>query len=435
MRRNSSGILSSSGETIIKTSNPYLLSLVAVVFIAVMGSQIPALADEAKSLENKSSSADEWMPFTGAEKLRAFMSGTTVEQKLPNGEISRGEYRSDGTGTLHSWEASFPRTWAVKGNDQICITARGITQCYRLERNTADPALFRALDVTTGRLAEFRMIDGRGIVKDSAKDVGDEGSTATASADEIAAQLANPNTPMASLNFKFQYRTFKGDLPNADDQDSTTLLFQPSLPFPLDNGDLILFRPAFPILFDQPVFNPASLDFDSEFGLGDISFDLAYASTNKKTGLLLAAGIFSTLPTATKSELGKQRWALGPEFFIGKITKEYVLGVFPNHQWDVAGSGEADINLTTMQLLGTYLPGGGWNVGTTPIMSYDHVIDEWSIPLNLTFGKTVIIGGRPWKFAMEINYFVEQPDAFGPEWFIGFNVTPVVENALANWFK
>jgi len=39
-----------------------------------------------------------------------------------------------------------------------------------------------------------------------------------------------------------------------------------------------------------------------------------------------------------------------------------------------------------------------------------------------------------WKINMEINYFVEQPDAFGPEWFIGFNVTPVVENALANWF-
>jgi hypothetical protein len=279
------------------------------------------------------------------------------------------------------------------------------------------------------------MTDGRGIVKDSAMAVGNEGSTATPSADEMAAQLANPNTPLASLTFKLQYRTFKGDLPNANDQDSTTLLFQPSLPFPLDNGDLILFRPAFPLLFDQPVFNPASLDFDSEFGLGDIAFDLAYASTNKKTGLLLAAGIISTLPTATASELGKQRWTLGPELLIGKIAKKYVLGAFPNHQWDVAGSGEADINLTTVQLFGTYLPGGGWNVGSAPIMSYDHVINEWSIPLNLTFGKTVVMNGRPWKLAMEINYYVEQPDAFGPEWFIGFNITPVVENALANWFK
>jgi hypothetical protein len=35
---------------------------------------------------------------------------------------------------------------------------------------------------------------------------------------------------------------------------------------------------------------------------------------------------------------------------------------------------------------------------------------------------------------MEVNYYVEQPDAFGPVWFIGFNVAPVVENALAKVF-
>jgi len=36
---------------------------------------------------------------------------------------------------------------------------------------------------------------------------------------------------------------------------------------------------------------------------------------------------------------------------------------------------------------------------------------------------------------MEINYYVDQPDAFGPEWMIGFNIAPVVQNKLANWFK
>lgn len=126
------------------------------------------------------------------------------------------------------------------------------------------------------------------------------------SAEEIAQKLANPNTPLASLNFKLQYRTYEGDLPNADDQDSTTLLFQPSLPFPLANGDTIFFRPAIPLQFDQPVFKPGKLDFDSEFGMGDIAFDLAYGRTTD-TGLILAGGIVSTLPTATKDELGADR--------------------------------------------------------------------------------------------------------------------------------
>ncbi len=64
--------------------------------------------------------------------------------------------------------------------------------------------------------------------------------------DEIAKELVNPNTPLATLNFKFQYRDFKGDFPGADSQGGTTLLVQPSLPFPLDNSDLVLFRPAIP---------------------------------------------------------------------------------------------------------------------------------------------------------------------------------------------
>ncbi len=60
---------------------------------------------------------------------------------------------------------------------------------------------------------------------------------------------------------------------------------------------------------------------------------------------------------------------------------------------------------------------------------------QWAIPLNFTFGKTVIWSGRPWKLSMEVNYFVENADSFGPERFVGFNVAPVVENVLASWFK
>ena len=253
------------------------------------------------------------------------------------------------------------------------------------------------------------------------------------SADEIAKELANPNTPLASLNFKTQYRTFKGNLPGADDQTGTTVLFQPSLPFPLENGGLVFFRPAIPFIASQPV--PVGLArFDDESGIGDIAFDLAYAP-KRDDGLLIAYGIISSLPTATEDTLGSDRITLGPEYLIGKLTKEYVIGAFPNHQWDIGGSGNKDISLTTIQFFGVILPGGGWNYGSSPIINYDWEIEEWTVPLNFNFGKTVIWEGRPWKLSLEINYYVEQPDAFGPEWMIGINITPVVKNALANWFK
>lgn len=262
------------------------------------------------------------------------------------------------------------------------------------------------------------------------------------SAEEIAAKLANPNTPLATMNLKLQYRTFEGDLPDADEQDSTTLLFQPSLPFPLDNGATMFFRPAIPLILDQsvPTLNDQAvvvddlIDFETESGIGDTGFDLAYGRTTE-TGLVWATGVVGSIPTASKEELGTDRWTLGPELLLAKLSKKYVLGTLATHQWDVGGSGDAEISLTSVQVIYTYLPGGGWNYGTSPNLTYDHEGDQWTVPLNFSVGKTVIWDDQPWKLGVEVNYYVENADAYAPDWFIGFNIGPVVENKLVDWFK
>ncbi len=253
------------------------------------------------------------------------------------------------------------------------------------------------------------------------------------SADETAKELANPNTPLATLKFKLQHRWYKGDLPGANDESNTTLLFQPSLPFPLDNGDRIIFRPAIPIQIDQPIFDAGELGFHSEAGLGDIGFDLLYATTTE-SGLMAGYGVVGSIPTATKDELGNDRWALGPEIFIGKISEKSVIGLFPSHQWDIGGSGNADVSMTSVQAFGTYLPGGGWSIGTAPTFTYNHETNESTIPFNLNVGKTIISGGRPWKLGVSIDYYHKQPDAFGPKWMLTFDIAPVVENPFAKWF-
>jgi len=250
------------------------------------------------------------------------------------------------------------------------------------------------------------------------------------SAADVARELSNPNTALASLNFKNQFRTFTGDLPNADDQSSYTLLFQPTFPFPFENGDKLIWRPALPVIVGQPVFNPDTMDFDSKSALGDFAFDLAYAP---KTGggLILALGLITSIPTAT-NDLGFDRWTLGPEFMIGKVAKSYVVGVFPNHQWDIAGSGKKGVSLTTIQPFATYLPGGGWNIGSGPIITYNWKSEQWIVPIQVNFGKTVTLGKTPIKLGLEVNYFADKPDGVGPEWMIGLNISPVVSNVLAD---
>jgi len=270
----------------------------------------------------------------------------------------------------------------------------------------------------------------------------DSGATQSKSADEVARELANPNNSLASLTFKNQYRWYTGDLPGAGDQDNYTLLFQPVFPFTLkptaSGGKANLFvRPAIPLLIKQPTFDADRSEFDGVSALGDIGFDIGYGVT-EKTGLLWAYGMVGTLPTATDRDVAGKQLRLGPEVLFAKFEKWGLYGIFPSHQWDIAGSGKkGDIAYSTSQtqLFFVVLPGGGWSVGSSPIMNYDWKSKEWTVPLNFNVGKTVMAGKLPVKLQFEINYYIEQPDLFGPEWMISFNITPVVKNVVESWIR
>ena len=59
----------------------------------------------------------------------------------------------------------------------------------------------------------------------------------------------------------------------------------------------------------------------------------------------------------------------------------------------------------------------------------------YSQTTKIPVGKTIKINGRPWKFAVELNYYVTHYDTFGPQWMIGVNIAPVVKNVIANWIN
>jgi hypothetical protein len=250
------------------------------------------------------------------------------------------------------------------------------------------------------------------------------------SADETAKQLANPNTPLASLTLKNQWIHWDGDLPGADGLDSMTFLFQPNFPFPVSDTDTIFFRPAFPYLADQPVVDAAG-NVGSESNFGDMGLDLAFGRTSND-GFLTAAGVVAGIPIGADG-LSSDTWTLGPELFFGKISKSCVLGIFTTHQWDVSGPRET--SLTTIQPIMTFLPGGGWAIGSAGTLSYNWEAEQWTIPLQMQVSKTVKFGKTPVKLALEANYYIEKADSLGQEWMIGFNITPVVPNVVAEWFS
>jgi hypothetical protein len=46
-----------------------------------------------------------------------------------------------------------------------------------------------------------------------------------------------------------------------------------------------------------------------------------------------------------------------------------------------------------------------------------------------------MIGKMPLKLALDMNYYVEQPDPFGPEWMVGLEITPVVPNIFESMIR
>lgn len=55
------------------------------------------------------------------------------------------------------------------------------------------------------------------------------------------------------------------------------------------------------------------------------------------------------------------------------------------------------------------------------------------MPQHLTVGRTVLLRKNPWRFSSEISYYVDKPDAFGPDITIRINIAPVAKNRLIDW--
>jgi hypothetical protein len=248
-------------------------------------------------------------------------------------------------------------------------------------------------------------------------------------ADELAAELSNPVSSLASLANNFEYISFQGNLANADDQSVFRYIFQPVLPFPRADGKNLIVRPGFPFLFGQPYFDAGKGRFDTKSGLGDISLDVMVGGTTPK-GVLTGWGVTTVFPTATSDGLGKDQWQLGPEVVYGVISPKRVLGAFFQQFWDVAGGGPGT-NLSSVQLFYFFSLGNGWQVGGSLIITYDWTADsgnEWTVPIALGVTRTTKAGDTPLKWALQAQYALESPASFGTDWGIKLTITPVIQN-------
>lgn len=368
--------------------------------------------------------ADNWQPVTDSAELKKLFSNKEFSATLKGDVKATATYNQDGTGILNAWGDSFTRKWSVK-DQSICIEAASDSHCVKVEKNQDKPNMLRGTRTDTGEKVEFSFQDSKAVL--STKNATSKGGAGTPSAEELALKLSNPTAPVMTIGNNVDYIMFDGDREGASDQSAIRYSFQTVFPFKLADGKgTVFFRPTIPAFFNEPIYQGSGNYDDSGFTVGDIGFDLSYGQTTK-SGMIYGGGIVGTIPTGT--DLSADLFGLGPELLVGKIGKwGATLGLL-THQWDVAGSGDGDINSTSLTYIYAFQLGGGWQLAAAPVITYDHNADSdnaLALPLGIGISKTAVIAGRPWKFQAQYWNYVEQNEEFGAEHQFRFSFSPVV---------
>ncbi len=250
------------------------------------------------------------------------------------------------------------------------------------------------------------------------------------SADDVAREMSNPTAAVSALSSSFNFTTYAGDLPGAGDQTGWSYLLQPAIPFPLESGANIIFRPAITLIFDTPVLDPVGMDGpgfqDSGTKFGDISFDLAYGKTTAG-GTLILGGLAGSLPTGGEG-VSSDEVSLGPEAVLGVIRQWGLMGFILSQRWGVTG--DKDVNALAINAFYVFGLGGGWQFFGSPIATYNANApdnNKWAIPVAAGFSKTIIAGKTPLKMSLQVWKYLEKPEDFGTDWLVRATIAPVIK--------
>jgi hypothetical protein len=143
---------------------------------------------------------------------------------------------------------------------------------------------------------------------------------------------------------------------------------------------------------------------------------------------LLGVGATAIYPTATSGFTGQGKWQLEPTLLIGYLTKDFILGVFPQQWWSIGGEhGKPETNQMNLQPIASIFFGEGWSFGYSGniLANWNGTSGNvWTVPLGLGVGKVVKLRRLPVKIQLAVQYMPVHPDVFGQEWNVQVQITP-----------
>jgi hypothetical protein len=125
------------------------------------------------------------------------------------------------------------------------------------------------------------------------------------------------------------------------------------------------------------------------------------------------------LPTGTDELLSGEKWGAGPTAVVLKQFGGLTVGVLGNHLWSVAGDEDrSHISTTFVQPFISYTTPDAWTFALNTEASYDWEGKEWSVPINTSVSKLVVLGNQPVSIGGTVKYWADSPES-GPHGLAG----------------
>ena len=236
---------------------------------------------------------------------------------------------------------------------------------------------------------------------------------------KLQAAAANPLASLISLPFQENAIFDVGPLHAT----GASMNIQPVVPLPISKKTTMIFRTIVPFTY-VPQLNTNPL-VGNVFGLGMINPQLYFVPSNPGS-LTIGPGVTFLLPTSTNSLVGPNKWAVGPDIAVVKLTKHTLYGFIANNLWSFAGSPNGlNINSFFIQPFYTRNFAHGMGIGASSQTTANWnapANQKWTVPILINVTQLQKPASIPLSILGGIGYNMIRPIGTGT-WFVRFQVT------------
>jgi hypothetical protein len=228
----------------------------------------------------------------------------------------------------------------------------------------------------------------------------------------VAAQANNPLAKFTAFNL---HNYYIGELTDTD-KNGNQFWMRFAKPFKIGKTGWLL-RASLPI----NTF-PVAPTLAHQTGLGDLNVFAAYLIPTSNPTIAFGVGPQITAPTATKDELGSEKWSLGlvnTLFNFGSRKLQY--GYLLSWQASVAGSDDRPaVNLGTFQPFLFYQLGHGTYLRSSAVSVYNFENSTYTVPLGFGIGQVIPREKMVFNAFVEFQYSIADEGAGYAKWQIFF---------------